>query len=256
MHPIEQLRYVARAAGGDADLLTREAATALAVFAGDPHALLTGAKSLLARQPAVGPLWWMCSHLVAAPEPRHAIRDVLEQLSSGATVEALRDAIPEGATVVIAGWPDTVVESLARRPDVEVLAVDVDGQGHGVVRRLDRSGTRAESIDPARIAGAVDAADLVIVEVGAMGERAALTDIGGFTLAAVARVSATPAWLVAPIGRRLPERYWQEIVERVAEPELPAFLTPHEIVTADLFARSFGPEQNCPLVPELLRPVR
>lgn len=256
MHPIEHLRYVARATGADASLLTQEAASALSVFSRDPHALLTGAKSLLAKQAAIGPVWWMCSKLLIDADAREAARAVSRELADDPTPRAIDDAFAEGSTVVISGWPDLTLRALVDRPDLRVLVIDVEGQGHSAVRRLDRNEVDAEAIDPAHIAGAVSEADVCVVEAGAMGDTAALTDVGGFTLAAVAKAMAKPTWLVAGVGRQLPEEYWREIVLRIAEPDLPAFCEPFEIVSRSLFSRSFGPGLDCPTLPELLRPVR
>ncbi len=256
MHPIEHLRYVARATGADATLLTQEAASALSVFARDPHALLTGAKSLLAKQAAIGPVWWMCSHLLLDADARDATRRVIRELQDDPTPRSLDDALPEGSTVVISGWPDLTLYALVDRPDLHVLVIDVDGQGHSAVRRLDRHDVDAEAVDPGHLAGAVAEADVAVVEAGALGASAGLTDVGGFSLAAVAKASATPAWLVAGVGRELPEPYWQEIVQRVAEPDLPAYCESFEIVSRSMFGRTFGPGLDCPTLPELLRSVR
>ncbi len=256
MHPIEQLRYVARASGADATLLVEEAASALRMFADEPNALLAGAKSLVARQPGVGPLWWMASKLIAAPDGRAAVREVIEELRNDPTPGLVDDAMPSGSTVVIVGWPDTVMRTLVGRPDVEVLVIDVEGQGHGAVRRLDRADVVAEAVDPVRISGAVGQADLVLVEAGAMGPSSAVTDLGGATLAAVAHLTHTPALLVAAVGRRLPEPYWQELVVRIEDPRLPGYLAPFEVVPAAWFSRVAGPPEDCPMLPELLRPVR
>ena len=138
MHPIEHLRYVARATGADATLLTQEAASALSVFARDPHALLTGARSLLAKQAAVGPVWWMCSRLLVDSDARDAARHITRELQDDPTPGALDEAIVDGATIVISGWPDVTLHALVDRPDLQVLVIDVEGQGHSTVRRLDR----------------------------------------------------------------------------------------------------------------------
>ena len=256
MHPIEHLRYVARATGADASLLTQEAASALSVFNRDPLALLTGAKSLLAKQAAIGPVWWMCSKLLISGDAREAARTVSRELADDPTPRSIDEGLADGITVVISGWPDLTLRALADRPDLRVLVIDVEGQGHSAVRRLDRSDVDAEAVDPAHLAGAVAEADVCIVEAGAMGDSAVLTDVGGFTLAAVAKAMAKPSWLVAGVGRQLPEEYWQEIVLRTAEPDLPAFCEPFEIVSRSLFGRTFGPGLDCPVLPELLRPVR
>lgn len=256
MHPIEHLRYVARATGVDASLLTQEAASALSVFARDPHALLTGAKSLLAKQAALGPVWWMCSRMLIASDASDAARQIVSELHDDGTPRAIDEALADGTTVVISGRPDLTLHALVDRPDLHVLVIDVEGQGHSAVRRLDRHDVDAEAVDPAHLAGAVAEADVAIIEVGALGESAGLTDVGGFSLAAVAKASAKPAWLVAGVGREVPEPYWQEIVQRVADPDLPGWCEAFEIVGRSMFTRTFGPGLDCPVLPELLRPVR
>ncbi|MEM7273417.1 MAG: hypothetical protein AAF547_10090 [Actinomycetota bacterium] len=262
MHPIEQLRYVARASGADAGLLVQEAASALSVFGNDPGAMLTACRRLLTRQPGIGPLWWMCARMVTAADARTEARAVIEDLRSDRTGRELAAALPDGATVAIAGWPDLTVEALPRRGDIRVLVVDVEGQGHSVVRRLERHEMDVEDVDPAKLAGVVEESDLVIVEAAAVGEAAALVDVCAVPLAATARALGRQTWLVAGAGRHLLEPYWQAVVERTADPDRPAFLAPWEVlslglvdrlVTADgplLTAEMDGPEM--PFAPELL----
>ncbi len=237
VHPIEHLRYVARAAGADASMLVQEAASAISVFGDDPAAMVTSCRRLLTRQPSVGPLWWMATKLVTSPEPYRAARQVIEQLEDDPTSKELSHAFPDEATVLIAGWPDQTVRGLARRGDLRVLALDIEGQGHAAVRRLDRAEIDAEAIDPGHAAGAVEEADLVVIEAAALGPLAALTDVGSYLAAAVARASGTPVWLVAGVGRRVPEPYWQEIVQRTDDRSLPAFVAPFEVVPTGLVDR-------------------
>ena len=263
MHPIEQLRYVARASGADAGLLVSEAASALAVFGNDRPALATASRRLLTRQPAVGPLWWMCTRLSLADDVWAEARAVIDELRSDRTSRELAHALPDGATVVVAGWPDTVVDALPRRGDVFVLVIDVEGQGRPVVRRLERSDVEAEEVDAAHLAGAVAEADVVLMEGAAIGGAAALTDVGNLALAATARATGTPTWLVGGVGRQVPEPYWQAIVERVVDVDEPAWLAPFEvvslglidqIVTAEGLIEPDGPAQrSLPVASELLR---
>lgn len=240
MHPIEHLRFVARAAGADAGLLVQEAAQALAVFDRDPPALVTACRRLLTRQPGVGPLWWMTSRLVTAPDARRAAREVVDDLGEDRTARELAHALPDGATVAIAGWPDLAVAALRRRGDVRVLVVDVEGQGHGAVRSLERVDVEAEAVDAARLAGVVEAADVVVVEAAAVGGAAALTDVGSLSLAAVARATGTPVWLAAGLGRVVPEVVWNELIGRVIDPDELAWTTNHEVVSLGLVDRIVG----------------
>ncbi|MEM9566615.1 MAG: hypothetical protein AAGA93_28600 [Actinomycetota bacterium] len=262
MHPIEQLRYVARASGADAGLLVEEAASALSVFGRDPAAMLTASRRLLTRQPAVGPLWWMASRMVTTADARGEARAVSQELRTDRTGRHLVDNLPEGATVAVAGWPDLTVGALPRRGDIEVLVVDVEGQGPAVVRRLERHDVIAEDVDPAKIAGVVEESDLIVVEAGAAGASAALVDLGSVPLAATARALGKPVWLVAGAGRRILERYWQAIIERIDDPDQPRFLDPFEVLGLGLVDRVVTPdgpmlvgelsEPDMPLAPELL----
>lgn len=261
MHPIEQLRYVARATGADAALLVEEAASALRVFAHEPAGLLTAARRLLSRQPTVGPLWWLCARLVAAPEPWLESRASLELLSSDPTSRHLAANLPDGAVVVVVGWPDQIIAALPRRGDVTVLVIDVEGQGHSVCRRLGRADVQAEAVDPAQLAGAVDEADLVLVEAAAVGDGAALVGVGTVPLAATARAAGRPVWLVSGVGRRLPEPYWQAVVERSAPPG-PRWVAANEVLSLGLVDRFVTPAgvvtaadrplPDCPMATELL----
>jgi ribosomal protein S18 acetylase RimI-like enzyme len=261
VHPIEQLRYVARATGADAGLLVQEAASALRVFAHEPAGLLTASRRLLSRQPAVGPLWWLCARLVMSPEPWAESRAALDALARDRTPNELAGALPDGAVVVIVGWPDQILAALPRRGDLTVLVIDVDGQGLGVARRLDRAEVTAEVVDASRLGGAVDAADLVLLEAAASGDAAALVDPGSLPAAATARAAGRPVWLVTGEGRRLPEPFWQAVAERTA-PSGPRWLADHEVLglgLVDRFATPDGvvtaadrPPSGCPFAPELL----
>ena len=54
MHPIERLRYVARASGAPQGVLVQETATALASFGSDPQGLVTACRRIVWRQPTSG----------------------------------------------------------------------------------------------------------------------------------------------------------------------------------------------------------
>ena len=264
MHPIEQLRYVARASGADARLLVTEAASALRIFGNDPAGLLTGCRRLLTRQPAVGPLWWLCSRLVLSPDQRAEARLVVEELRSDRTDLILSESLPDSAAVAMAGWPDLVVETLSRRADCSALIVDVDGLGPAVARRLERDEIEAEAFDGSRIAGVAAEADVVVLEASAASASAALVDVGGLALAATAKAVGRPVWLLVPTGCLLPELYWRALVERVIDVDTPAFLASAEVVGFGLVDRIVRPDgmveveaasslaPDCAAAPELL----
>ena len=268
MHPIEQLRYVARAGGADGRLLVEEAAGALRIFGDDPAGLLTACKRLLTRQPTVGPLWWLCTRILLSGDPRAEGRSVVAELRSDGTSRNLGHCLPDGAKIGFNGWPDVVVEALSKRGDCSALIVDVDGLGGSVVRRLGRCDVEAEAVDGARMAGLVAEVEVIVLEAGVCGPSAALVDVGGLALAATARVVGRPVWLVAPIGTYLPEQYWQEIVERAGASDQPAFLFQHEIIGLGLVDRVIRHDHevsggqllaaapDCSVAAELLVPAR
>jgi len=268
VHPIEQLRYVARAGGADGRLLVEEAAGALRIFGDDPAGLLTACKRLLTRQPTVGPLWWLCTRLLLSGEPRIEARSVITELRSDPTSGHLAQCFPDGAKIGFNGWPDVIVEAMAKRGDCSALVVDVDGLGGSVVRRLGRCDVEAEAVDGARIAGMVSEVDVVVLEAGVCGPSAAMVDVGGLALAATARVVGRPVWLVVPAGTYLPEQYWQEIVERTVDGDEPAFLSQHEVIGLGLVDRVVRNDHevsgdqlaaanpDCAVAAELLVPAR
>lgn len=266
VHPIEQLRYVARASGADASLLVQESASALGFFAGEPAGLLTAARRLLSRQPGIGPLWDLAARMATATDPRMVAREAILGHRDDPTPRHVADAVPEGARVVIVGWPDQAVSGLIRRGDIEVLVIDVDGVARTVVNRFDRADVLAEAIDAERLAGAIGASDLVVIEAAAVGDAAAVVDVGSLSAAAVARAMATPVWLVCGRGRHLPEPYFQAIVERTDDTDLPAWLASSEIIGLGLVDRIVTesgvhlvaelPRSTTPLATELLRPIK
>ena len=91
-------------------------------------------------------------------------------------------------------------------------------------------------------------------------------DVGSVAAAAVAKAVGTPVWLVAGVGRQVPEIYWQAIVERCADTDLPAFLAPHEVLSLGLVDRVVSPAgvqlpselgpAPCPIAQELLTELR
>jgi len=236
VHPIEQLRYVARAGSPDSSFLVQEAAMALSSFGRDPAALLTAARRLLDRQPALAPLWWMASRLVIAPEPAAQARTIIDLVQRDPTKDQLVAHIPPSSVVAISGAPETILDAIESRGDIMVLVIDVDGLGPVVARRLDRAEVAVECLDASRIGGAVSEADLVLVDAASIGPSACLVEPGVVPLAATAKVMGCDLWLVADIGRVLPEAYWRQIVARTvdADRDLEVWLQDWEVLSHGL----------------------
>jgi hypothetical protein len=215
VHPIERLRYVARASGVDQALLVRETAHALAAFHHDPPGLVAACRRIVDRHPTSGPLWWLCARVLTAPDGQREAWAAVDDITDDPTSTELAFALPEAATICVVGWPELVGEALPRRGDVEVLAVDALGEGSGLVRRLMQAGIDALDVPTAGLGAAVSTADIVLLEAVALGPESFLAVSGSLAAAAVAREMGASVWLVAGVGRALPARMWAALVARL-----------------------------------------
>jgi hypothetical protein len=267
VHPIERLRYVARASGADQALLVRETAGALGAFAGDPTAVVPACRRIIDRHPTSGPLWWLCARILTDPDPRRAAWDAVEAIEADPTPGELCHALPEDATVCVVGWPEQAAEALPRRGDVEVLAVDALGEGSGLVRRLLRSGVDAVDVPQSGLGAAAAASDVVVIEATAAGPDGILAVAGSRAAAATARHAGVPVWAVVGVGRLLPERMWASLVGRLDDRGQDPWDLDEEVVPVDMIdqvcTRSGLLEPpvalsqvDCPMASELLAPGR
>lgn len=262
MHPIERLRYVARASGADQALLVRETAQALAAFRDDPAGLVAASRRIVDRHPTSGPLWWLCARLLTAPDGHREAWQAVETIEGDATAAELAFALPEEATVCVVGWPEIVGEALPRRGDVEVLAVDALGEGSGLVRRLLQSGIEAIDVPPSGLGAAVISSEVLLLEAVALGPSGFVAVSGSLAAAAVARHAGVPVWAVAGAGRVLPPRMWEALAGRQATRAADPWDVDEEVVPLELVDRICGPGglvapedalrgTDCPVAPEL-----
>ncbi|HVC69749.1 MAG TPA: hypothetical protein VNC61_05740 [Acidimicrobiales bacterium] len=214
MHPIERLRYVARAGWGAPDVLAAEAAWALADLADrEPQAVLPSCRRLLDRHPGCGPMWWVASRIVTAGDQVSEGERCADALEGDPTETLLDDALPDGARIV-------------RRGAVSDVA----------------------------------SADVVVVQVDAIGPAAMLVDPDVRGLLDAARALEVPVWVEAGVGRILPPRLWEALVRK-----LDSSAHGHGSVVVDLSGveRVVGPHgaqpprlavagTDCPEPPELL----
>lgn len=262
MHPIERLRYVARASGASQDVLVQETARALTSFDDDPHGLVTACRRIVSRQPSSGPLLWFSARVLAAGDPRTEMWEAAGEVAADATPRELAHALPEEATVVVLGWPDVIAAALPRRGDLDVLVVDALGEGSGLVQTLLRHDCDALDIPQAGLGAAVAEADLVLLESSAVGPTEFLAVSGSRAAGAVAHHAGVPVWLVAGVGRLLPQRMWDGLKKRLGRHE--PWDVDDEIVPLDLVDCIAGPAGvqpaadalrriDCPVVPELFK---
>lgn len=263
MHPIERLRYVARSSGGDQRMLVRETATAISGLNLDLAGLVVSCRRIVERHPTSGPLWWLCASLVTSPEPFREAWGLSDHIEEDPSADQIVDALPEGATVCVVGWPDFAGEALIRRGDITALVIDSNDAGNSLVRRLQRVDVDATEIDAIGTAAAVLESDLVIVEALAAGPDGIIASIGSHAAAAVAYCSEIPVWFVVGRGRRLPEPMWKTMLQRLDDADegwgLEVERVPLAMATAIMSPEGLGePDASalaaeCPMAPELLR---
>jgi hypothetical protein len=262
MHPIERLRYVARASGAPQRALVQETAAALASFGSDPQGLVTACRRIVWRQPSSGPLVWFAARVLTAGDASAEIWMAAGEMQADRTAAELANALPEDSTVTVLGWPDEIAEALPRRGDVEVLAIDTGGEASGFVDRLWRSDVDATDVPQIGLGAAVAASQLLVLESPAIGPTDFLAVSGSRAAAAVAHHAGVPVWLVGGVGRLLPERMFDGLRRRV-EPDDP-WDGEDEFIPLDLVDRIVGPRGvepvadalrriDCPIAPELFK---
>lgn len=263
MHPIERLRYVARATDDGPTMLVREAAGALASFSSDPAALVTACRRLVDRQPQAGAIWWLAARVLASPDPDAEAWTAAGDLDADDTPSQVRDLVPEDARVLIIGWPELAASGLARRGDVTIMVGDALDEGSSLVRRLERSGHLPLLVDERGIASAAADADLVLLEAVGLGATGIVATIGSLAAAASAHQAGVAVWATCGVGRVLPGRLWDAYLRRL-EQEGDPWDRDAELVPLGLISQTVTPEglvlaanapmrADCPIAAELLK---
>ncbi len=258
MQPFERLRYLARWSEDDGPELLSEAADCLAAFGGDPAGLVVACRRLLAHHSTSATLWWLCSQVLAAPDAVDASWSAWQAFTDDATPGRLVSALPfpHDDPVAVLGWPDVIAGGLSERPDLDVVAVRARDGGDQLSRRLRRSEL------PVRVVSETELLTLepshLLLETAAAGGGNALVPFGAIDLAAAARAHGTKVWLVAGLGRVLPERLFQSLTRAVGEDADTELLAAEAV---DLVVGPMGLEppaafarrSDCAVAPELLR---
>ena len=266
-HPIERLRWVARADGAGASILVREAAAALATVGdSDVAGLVTGCRRLIDRHPSVGPMWWLAAKVLMAGDPVAEAWGAAAQLEDDPTSQVLAACIPDDATVTVIGWPEIAGDALRHRGDVEVLVVESRGDGSSFSRRLLAVDVDAIDVPESGMGGAIRESDIVLLEAGALGPDGFVGAAGSLAAAALGSRLDVPVWVVAGAGCVLPGRLWEALTLRLDDAGDP-WEVEDEVVPLDWVTSVVGPlgaldpveavkRADCPIAPELLKDVR
>jgi hypothetical protein len=206
VQPFERLRYLARWSDEDDAALVSEAADCLAGFADDPAGLVVACRRLLSYHPSSGALWWLCARVLTAPDPADAAWQAWNLVSEDRTAERLagRLPFPHDEPITVLGWPDLAGAALVERPDLDVMVVRRRSGGDHLRLRM------ARREPPVRVVSEVEVAAFgpshLLVEATAASPTCAVVPDDTPDLLATLASGGTTAWLVAGVGRVLPER--------------------------------------------------
>lgn len=255
---------VARSQSAPAEVLVEESASALSAFREDPAGMVSACRRIVDRHPTCGPLWWLAARILTAPDPMAEAYSAAEQMGDDSTPSQLAASIPDSASIAVVGWPEQTVGAFRRRGDLAVTVIDSDGEADDAVRQLLRFDIDATAAEPRNTSVVIDGSDLLLVETFAVGSVQALVPAGSRAAALVARDVGIPVWLVAGVGRLMPDRMFEALASRWelrSEPiSAPEELFP--IGLAERIAVESGVVEvdealrtaDCPIAPELFRP--
>ncbi|MBU6240299.1 MAG: hypothetical protein KJS66_00760 [Acidobacteria bacterium] len=219
MHPIEHLRYLARAGYADAPELVAETASALRGLGFDHANLVLTCRRIVERHPTCGPLWWLCAELLTALEPRDTLRRCVDGVRGDSTpahlAEHLATQWPDGGMVAVNGWSWEIALALVSSFGFEVCVIDGDNGADHMVRVLERNEVVTHLVEPQRAAAAVGECDVVVVSGSFVGADVLWSPVGSAQLASVAYCAGREVVAMTPIGTRLPRVFVEAIVQMV-----------------------------------------
>lgn len=210
MHPIERLRWIARAEDEPVSAVAIEAALTLAELVRDePAAALMAARRLVEHHPSAGPIYWACARVLAADDPLSEASAVSRALSLDETARHLSSLLKEGlgaGSVLVTSAPCQVLEeALCLDPGGYVIRVVAEPQSlRHDVRSFGRVADEAIGYRPDECREALFGAAALVVEALAAGPAAVLTRPPAAALVDGAAAAGVPALLLVAEGRALP----------------------------------------------------
>jgi FAD/FMN-containing dehydrogenase len=227
VHPLEQLRYLARGWESGEEFPAQEAAAVLADLAGEnPASLLQACRRLIEYFPSAGAAWWLSARALSAPEPVEGIWVAADELANDPTSRLVGESLPTGGAVAVPEPSSVVMAALRRRRDVQLQR---------------------------RSSGAY----LCVVVARAAGPGSVLVGRHSASAAAAGARAGNDVWVVVERGALLPGPLWDQLVQRA----LPVTRT--QVLEASEFSavigdQGLGPSEEvlsrptCPPVAELL----
>ena len=227
VHPLEQLRYLARGWESGEEFPAQEAAAVLADLAGEnPASLLQACRRLIEYFPSAGAAWWLSARALSAPEPVEGIWVAADELANDPTSRLVGESLPTGGAVAVPEPSSVVMAALRRRRDVQLQR---------------------------RSSGAY----LCVVVARAAGPGSVLVGRHSASAAAAGARAGNDVWGVVERGALLPGPLWDQLVQRA----LP--VTRMQVLEASEFSavigdQGLGPSEEvlsrptCPPVAELL----
>ena len=240
MHPIEHLRYVARATGADPVSLVVETAQALRGLRSEPAGLVLAARRIVERHPTCAPLWWLCASVLAAADPFEKAQALSDCMDADETTNYLIDTLPADATVCMVGWSPTALEAIARRGDCRAIIVDSFGTGDAAVNALERLDIEVQGVTLEHAAIGVQMSDVVIIDALGCGGTEVLSVGGAHAVAALAYCNNLPAWTVTRLGTRLPIELWNAMKLANRDADAP-WRSDVDVIPRQLLGRFIGP---------------
>ena len=240
MHPIEHLRYVARATGAGPVSLVVETAQALRGLRSEPAGLVLAARRIVERHPTCAPLWWLCASVLAAADPFEKAQELSDCMDADETTNYLIDTLPADATVCMVGWSPTALEAIARRGDCRAIIVDSFGTGDAAVNALERLDIEVQGVTLEHAAIGVQMSDVVIIDALGCGGTEVLSVGGAHAVAALAYCNNLPAWTVTRLGTRLPIELWNAMKLANRDADAP-WRSDVDVIPRQLLGRFIGP---------------
>ncbi len=250
MHPIERLRWIARAEGESATTIATEAAWTLGELgAADPAAVLTASRRLVERHPGCGPLWWVCAHMLPSGDPYETAQTVTATLMSDTVPDRVADALRASFTssdVLVATAPvDLVRQALARRGTYHLrLVADYSWLRHAT-RELGTVVDDLTSWEGGEAERALEGASALLVEPCLASVSGLLVEPASGAAVEMAVEMGVPVWALLGTGVVLPQGLADFAAELTGE-DL-------ELLEPDLFAWAVDESGQGEIEPVLAR---